>query len=104
MQRRIDKTEKATTSAPITSPADANASPSAAARPFNETKEMQQVSVLSSLLDNRISKAYPMPQSLRYPANRPTHYDDVVREMEEAPSRSWFGSLTKKIKGSLRFS
>ena len=104
MQKRLDRLNKPSAPAAITSPQNPNEAPSATAEPFHEQKELKQASGLYSLLENRYSKAYPVPHSLRYPATRPTHYDDVVREMEEAPSRSWFGALTKRIKGSLRFS
>ena len=104
MQKRIDRANKPSTPAPITSPADANAAPTTNSQPFDEQRELQQANVLYSLLENRYSKAFPMPQSLRHPASSPTHYDDVVLEMEEAPSRSWFGALTKRIKGRFRFS
>jgi cytochrome b pre-mRNA-processing protein 6 len=104
MQRRVNKIEKPETPAPITSPANANEAPSAPAQPFNPAQEMQQVNVLYSLLENKYTNAYPMPQSLRHPRSSPSHYDDVMKEMSEAPSRSWLSSLTKKIQGSFRLS
>jgi hypothetical protein len=70
---------------------------------FNEEREMRQVRVLSALLDDKFSKTYPVPANLRYPRSSPSHYDDVIHEMEEAPTRSWAASFLKKIKGSLRF-
>ena len=70
----------------------------------NNEKEMKQVNALYALLEDRFAKAYPIPASLRNPASNPTHYDDVVREMEEAPTRSWVGSLLNNLRGKLRFS
>lgn len=61
------------------------------------------VNALYSLLDNRYSKRYPLPHKLRYPASNPEHYDAVVREFEEAPSRNWLGRLGKKLRGMFRF-
>ena len=37
------------------------------------------------------------------PASNPTHYTDLVRELDEAPDRTWFGSMTHRWKGFLRF-
>lgn len=65
---------------------------------------MRQVNALYSLLENRYANKSPMPQSLRRPSSDPEHYDVLVKELEEAPNRSWFGGLVKRIKGSLRFS
>jgi cytochrome b pre-mRNA-processing protein 6 len=100
MQRRIDK---AIDPDSVVATKDSKAAPAPPPKPFNEREQLQQANILNSLLENRYSKAFPMPQSLRYPAGNPTHYDDVVRELDEAPSRSWFDSLSKRIKGSLRF-
>jgi cytochrome b pre-mRNA-processing protein 6 len=46
----------------------------------------------------------PMPRNLKRPGSDPEHYDVLVRELEEAPQRSWFGGVWKRVKGSLRFS
>lgn len=62
------------------------------------------VNALSALLENRFAKNYPMPRKLRYPASDPDHYDNVVREFEEAPNRDWFGRLRKRLGGILRLS
>ena len=71
---------------------------------WNETHELKQAHILDSLLENHYAKEYPFPQSLRKPASDPNYYDALIRELEEAPDRSWFGGFIKKIKGSLRFS
>ncbi|KAH8701878.1 hypothetical protein BGW36DRAFT_371755 [Talaromyces proteolyticus] len=60
------------------------------------------VNALTSLLNNRYSKQYPLPQKLRYPASNPEHYDVLIREFEEAPNRSWLGRLQKRLSGVLR--
>lgn len=38
------------------------------------------------------------------PASQPDYYEALVRELEEAPSRSWWGATVKRWKGFLRFS
>jgi hypothetical protein len=69
-----------------------------------EQKEMRQINALYALLDDRFLKEYPLPAKVRHPQSSPTHYDDVVKEMDEAPTRTWVTSLVNRIKGSLRFS
>ena len=71
---------------------------------WNEQKELEQVNALYALLEDRYAKEFPLPQMLRTPASNPTYYDDLIREMQEAPTRSWLGSLMKRIQGLLRFS
>ena len=38
------------------------------------------------------------------PASNPTYYTDLIKELQEAPKRSWFQSMINKWKGFLRFS
>jgi hypothetical protein len=47
---------------------------------------------------------FPLAGSLMRPASHPTHYADLVREMDEAPKRGWWERTTNKWKGFLRFS
>jgi len=106
MQHRLDKytsTQSATKAAPNVKPNEALASTVVSPK-WDESNEMRQVNALYSFLENRYVKENPMPQSLRTPASNPTHYDDLAGELQEAPSRSWFGRVVKRLKGSLRFS
>jgi cytochrome b pre-mRNA-processing protein 6 len=61
------------------------------------------INALFSLLEDRYSRQYPLPQKLRNPASNPSHYDDVVKEFDEAPQRNWLGRLGKRLKGIVRF-
>ncbi|EAW10797.1 ubiquinol-cytochrome c reductase complex assembly factor 2 [Aspergillus clavatus NRRL 1] len=68
--------------------------------------EISQASLnaLSSLLEDRYARRYPLPPKLRRPASNPDHYDNVVREFEEAPGRDFWGRVGKRLKGLFRFS
>jgi hypothetical protein len=70
------------------------------------TGELSEASVnaLTSLLSDRFARRYPLSQKVRYPASDPDHYDNLIREFEEAPSRDWFGRLKKRLGGILRLS
>lgn len=59
---------------------------------------------LQALLEDRFSRRYPMPNKIRYPASDPEHYDNVVREFEEAPDRDFFGRIKARLGGLFRFS
>ncbi|CEN59587.1 hypothetical protein ASPCAL02032 [Aspergillus calidoustus] len=58
---------------------------------------------LSSLLEDRYARRYPLSPKLRRPASNPDHYDNLIREFEEAPSRDWLGRLWKRLSGQFRF-
>jgi len=38
------------------------------------------------------------------PASKPEYYEDLAREMEEAPKRSWWERKMLRIKGLVRLS
>ncbi|KAJ5281070.1 hypothetical protein N7478_006442 [Penicillium angulare] len=61
-------------------------------------------SALQALLENRFVTRYPMGKNIRFPASDPDHYDNVVREFEEAPSRDWVGRIRKRLGGLFRLS
>ncbi|RAL08085.1 ubiquinol-cytochrome c reductase complex assembly factor 2 [Aspergillus homomorphus CBS 101889] len=60
------------------------------------------LNALTSLLEDRYARRYPLPPSLRHPASNPQHYENVIREFDEAPDRDWFGRLRKRVAGMLR--
>lgn len=47
---------------------------------------------------------YPLSDALIKPASNPTYYQDLLKELQEAPQRSWFGRIINSWKGFLRFS
>lgn len=62
----------------------------------------RSINALYSLLENRYQRQYPLPQYLRYPQSQPAHYDDLMEEFRDAPSRNWWGRVVKRMKGMLR--
>ncbi|KAK9770003.1 putative Mitochondrial zinc maintenance protein 1, mitochondrial [Seiridium cardinale] len=71
---------------------------------LSEEEKLRQANALYSLLDNRYKKKYPITgeQSLLKPRSKPTYFADLVREMEEAPNRSWFDRTWLRLKGLIR--
>lgn len=47
---------------------------------------------------------YPLSDRLMKPLSDPEHYEKIVKELEEAPNRSWFASLVNRWKGMIRWS
>jgi cytochrome b pre-mRNA-processing protein 6 len=58
---------------------------------------------LARAITDSFCAQYPITGSLMKPASNPTHYTDLVKELEEAPERSWFSQQMNKWKGFLRF-
>jgi cytochrome b pre-mRNA-processing protein 6 len=101
MRKRLDhRTGKAISNA--TGKGKGSATVPASPIRWQEQVELKQTQVLESFLENRYANKDPMPASLRNPKSSPTYYDDLVKEMQEAPERTWVGGLMKRIKGSLR--
>lgn len=61
------------------------------------------LNALSSLVSNRYARRYPLAPRLRRPQSNPDHYDNVVKEFAEAPTRDWWGRLSKRLGGLFRF-
>ena len=51
-----------------------------------------------------VRKQYPLSDKMMKPASNPRYYDELLKEMDEAPKRSWLQSVLNRWKGFLRFS
>lgn len=56
------------------------------------------------LLRNRYLQRYPLPAKLRRPASNPDYYENVMREFQEAPNRSFMEKIKKRLAGMFRLS
>ncbi|KAI1430734.1 hypothetical protein GGR50DRAFT_690264 [Xylaria sp. CBS 124048] len=70
----------------------------------SETDQLKQANALYSLLENRYKRTYPITGSLLRPKSNPTYFNDLLRELEEAPNRSFFDRLKLRLKGVVRIS
>ncbi|KAI0508746.1 hypothetical protein F5B22DRAFT_619433 [Xylaria bambusicola] len=69
---------------------------------LSEEEQLRQANALYSLLDNRYKKKYPITGSLLQPKSNPTYFTDLLKELEEAPTRSYFERLLLRVKGLVR--
>ncbi|KAI1645015.1 uncharacterized protein F4817DRAFT_345337 [Daldinia loculata] len=69
---------------------------------MSEQDQLKQANALYSLLDNRYKKTYPITGSLLRPRSKPTYFTDLVKELEEAPTRSYLDRLWLRVKGIVR--
>ncbi|KAL8789064.1 MAG: hypothetical protein Q9213_001327 [Squamulea squamosa] len=73
-------------------------------KPNDEQAQLEQANALYSFLENRYSRKYPLSDRLMKPLSNPGHYENLVKELEEAPKRSFFGRLANSWKGFVRWS
>ncbi|XXH01061.1 hypothetical protein Hte_007412 [Hypoxylon texense] len=76
---------------------------------LSEQDQLKQANALYSLLDNRYKKKdinkelqYPITGSLLRPKSKPTYFTDLVKELEEAPNRSYLERMLLRLKGVVR--
>ncbi|KAI9797860.1 MAG: hypothetical protein M1833_005060 [Piccolia ochrophora] len=98
MRKRLDKRFAISSGAPN------GGSSVTASTPVNEIVEKEQVKALESLLQDRYKAKYPLSDNFMRPASNPTHYTNLIAELDAAPTRSWLGAQLNKWKGFLRFS
>ncbi|KAL8674311.1 MAG: hypothetical protein Q9168_001304 [Polycauliona sp. 1 TL-2023] len=106
MRRRIDKplgpsTPDQTTYDPAKESKDTLVTP---LKPYDERAQLNQVNALYSLMENRYAKKYPLSDRLLKPLSNPEYYDNLLKELDEAPKRSFFARLLNSWKGFVRWS
>ncbi|KAM0194773.1 hypothetical protein ACHAPA_009194 [Fusarium lateritium] len=71
--------------------------------PATEHLELQKARALQFLLQNRYNDRFKLRGRLLEPKSQPTYFADLVKEIDEAPSRSWLERLGKRLSGMVRF-
>ncbi|KAF4622790.1 hypothetical protein G7Y89_g14235 [Cudoniella acicularis] len=97
MQKRIDRKFLPS------KPKEGEDKPLVAPSAINEKAELEQVNALYSLLGNRYTQKYTLSKEFMKPASNPEHYTNLIKELEEAPTRSWWGNVLNRWKGAVRF-
>ncbi|KAH6844665.1 hypothetical protein B0I37DRAFT_416258 [Chaetomium sp. MPI-CAGE-AT-0009] len=69
-----------------------------------EQADLKQANALYSLLEDRYKNKYRPATMIFEPKSNPTYYKDLVKELEEAPTRSWLDRLWKRLGGIVRLS
>ncbi|KAL1583227.1 hypothetical protein WHR41_07834 [Cladosporium halotolerans] len=71
--------------------------------PAGSRDESHDVNAAYLLLDNAIRKRHPLSDSMMHPASKPDHYDALAKELDEAPDRTWFANVVKRMQNLIRF-
>ncbi|KAI4126526.1 MAG: hypothetical protein LQ347_004938 [Umbilicaria vellea] len=128
MRRRINKRFHPSTTRPQDNVVANGALATVPVAPrLDDRAELEQANVLYSFIENRYTKKvrmrrirglgvcklltliwkrsqYPITQNLTKPVSNPSYYEDLMKELQEAPQRSWLSRILNKWKGFLRFS
>ncbi|CAJ0547224.1 Ff.00g018510.m01.CDS01 [Fusarium sp. VM40] len=72
-------------------------------KPSMEREEIQKARALQFLLRDRFNDRFKLKGLLLEPKSQPTYFTDLVKEIDEAPNRSWFERLGKRLSGMIRF-
>ncbi|KAF2869118.1 hypothetical protein BDV95DRAFT_609358 [Massariosphaeria phaeospora] len=87
------------------SPAQSDVQPAAAPPPTPHARvEQANINALFALLENRYAKKYPMSAELLKPASNPEHYENLMREIERAPTKTWVQAKLDEWRMKIRWS
>ncbi|KAL3952906.1 hypothetical protein ACCO45_012849 [Purpureocillium lilacinum] len=68
----------------------------------NEAEELLKARALQFLVQNKFRDRYKLKGPMLEPKSQPTYFEDLVREIEEAPRRTWLERLGKRLSGIIR--
>ncbi|KAM0355170.1 hypothetical protein ACHAPU_001033 [Fusarium lateritium] len=72
-------------------------------KPSMEREELLKARALQFLLQDRYNDRFKLKGRLLEPKSQPTYFSDLVKEIDEAPNRSWLDRLGKRLSGMIRF-
>lgn len=62
----------------------------------------QECNAAYLLLDNTLTKRFPLSDKTLKPASDPEHYVRIEREVQELPDRGFLGRMMRKLQGMVR--
>ncbi|TWU72685.1 hypothetical protein ED733_003467 [Metarhizium rileyi] len=71
-------------------------------KPAMEVEETLKARALQFLVQDKFNNRYKLKGPMLEPKSQPTYFQDLVREIEEAPRRTWLERLGKRISGMIR--
>jgi cytochrome b pre-mRNA-processing protein 6 len=72
--------------------------------PSVEKEELFKARCLQYLQQNRWQEKYKLTGPMLEPNSQPTYFTDLVREIEEAPKRTWLQRMGLRLSGMIRMS
>ncbi|KAM4055788.1 hypothetical protein HRG_008359 [Hirsutella rhossiliensis] len=71
-------------------------------KPSMEAEELLKARALQFLVQDKFRDRYKLMGPMLEPKSQPTYFQDLVREIEEAPRRTWLERLGKRLSGMIR--
>jgi hypothetical protein len=71
--------------------------------PIPFRNEEIEIKAASLLLQNNIRERTDLPESILRPYSNPYHYDNLKRELDEMPNRTWLQNFVKRLQNMVRF-
>ena len=62
----------------------------------------REINAAYLLIDNAFGKQYVLGDAMMKPRSNPGHYVDLERELAEAPDRTWWQGVVKRVRGMVR--
>ncbi|KND85975.1 hypothetical protein TOPH_09279, partial [Tolypocladium ophioglossoides CBS 100239] len=70
--------------------------------PPPDAEELLKARALQFLVQNKFHDRYKLKGPMLEPTSQPTYFEDLVREIEEAPKRTWLERIGKRLSGIIR--
>ncbi|KAG6046045.1 hypothetical protein E4U17_008029 [Claviceps sp. LM77 group G4] len=71
-------------------------------KPELETEELMKARALQFIVQNKYNDRFKLRGPMLKPTSQPTYFSDLVKEIEEAPQRTWLERLGKRLSGMIR--
>lgn len=88
---------------PVPSPASVPATGASTHPNPSLAQESAHITALFSLLEDRYAKKYALGPDVFKPRSAPRHYEDLMREIERAPGKSWWQAKVDEWKMKIRW-
>ncbi|KAF2259989.1 hypothetical protein CC78DRAFT_536723 [Lojkania enalia] len=69
----------------------------------NIATELRNINALYTLLDNRYTRLYPLSPTVLRPTSNPGYYDALMKDIGEAPNKSWIRAKMDEWRMKIRW-
>ncbi|KAF2758151.1 hypothetical protein EJ05DRAFT_476412 [Pseudovirgaria hyperparasitica] len=103
LQKRLTKHNESASRTQATTTTTPPAPAPAPVSPQQQASEVVQINALFSLVEDRYATKYKLSEKYTRPRANPEYYARLMRELDEAPTRSRFSNWVRSWKGYLRW-
>ncbi|KAJ2896878.1 hypothetical protein MKZ38_005131 [Zalerion maritima] len=74
----------------------------ASSSPPKEAELRKEAQAINLLVGDRFMRKYPVSDRIWHPPFQPEYFDNIIKDLDEAKSRSWFKHQWIKFRGMIR--